>query len=335
MQLSISGFLKLVLTASLLVLGGLHAGIVLAGQPQTIGTVSFSPNSLAVGGITTVSATATSGLAVSFSSLTPSICTVSNSFCCPICTCPVSDSSICACPLIACPILVGSDIACPVNASWTVTGISEGTCTVAANQAGNATYSAAPQVKQSIQVTSQSMTSQTISAITFSPSRLTVGGATTVSATATSGLPVSFSSTTPSICTVSDSFCCPVCMCPISAFSTVTGITAGICTIAANQAGDAVYSAAPQVTQSITITTISQSDCLFNWAEKIFPQYFSPAGAKSLTLPPYYFRYYSNTGDYLAVSSADNNIYVLGTSFNDELVDVGPETFFLDASGCH
>ena len=81
--------------------------------------------------------------------------------------------------------------------------------------------------------------SQTIS-FGAAPS-VAVGGIGTVSATASSGLAVSFTSSTPGACTVSG--------------STVTGIAAGICTIAANQAGNATYSAAPQVTQSITIVS--------------------------------------------------------------------------------
>ena len=80
---------------------------------------------------------------------------------------------------------------------------------------------------------------QTIGAISFSPTTLTVDGTTRASATATSGLAVSFSTATPSVCTVSG--------------DTITGITAGTCTIAASQTGDANYNAATQVTQSITV----------------------------------------------------------------------------------
>lgn len=69
---------------------------------------------------------------------------------------------------------------------------------------------------------------------------IAVGGTGTVSATATSGLTVTYSSTTPSICTVSG--------------STVTAVTPGICTIAANQAGNTTYNPGTQVTQSITIS---------------------------------------------------------------------------------
>jgi hypothetical protein len=66
-----------------------------------------------------------------------------------------------------------------------------------------------------------------------------VGGTGTVSATATSGLAVTFSSLTTGVCTISG--------------GTVTGVTAGTCTIAANQSGNANYNAAPEVTQNITV----------------------------------------------------------------------------------
>ncbi len=69
---------------------------------------------------------------------------------------------------------------------------------------------------------------------------MVAGGTSTASATASSGLAVAFSSTTPTICTVNG--------------SAVTGVAAGTCSIAADQAGDASFSAAPQVTANITVT---------------------------------------------------------------------------------
>ena len=72
---------------------------------------------------------------------------------------------------------------------------------------------------------------------------VTVGGTGTLSATASSGLAVTFSSTTTGICTVSG--------------TTVTGVAAGTCTIAAKQAGNSSYSAAPQVTQSFNVTAVA------------------------------------------------------------------------------
>src|SRR6185369_14956522 len=52
---------------------------VISKADQTIGTITFTPASLAVSGTTTASATATSSLTVSFSSDTPAVCTVSGS----------------------------------------------------------------------------------------------------------------------------------------------------------------------------------------------------------------------------------------------------------------
>jgi uncharacterized repeat protein (TIGR01451 family) len=75
---------------------------------------------------------------------------------------------------------------------------------------------------------------------------IVVGGTGTVSATGGgSGNPVTFTSLTPAFCVVGA--------------STVTGVKAGNCRIAANQAGDARYTAAPQATQDIAITASALS----------------------------------------------------------------------------
>jgi hypothetical protein len=89
-------------------------------------------------------------------------------------------------------------------------------------------------------------TSQTLSAISFTPATLAVGGTSTASATATSKLAVVFSSKTASVCTVSG--------------SAVKGVAAGTCTLAADQAGNASYNAAPQVTQNLTVGRQNQPD---------------------------------------------------------------------------
>ena len=129
---------------------------------------------------------------------------------------------------------------CTVAGS-TVTGVSAGTCTIAANQASNSNYTAAPQVTQSFSI------GQGSQSITFGAApTIGVAGTGAVSATGgASGNPVTFSSQTTGVCTV--------------AGSTVTGVSAGTCTIAANQAGTSNYTAAPQVTQSFSIGQASQS----------------------------------------------------------------------------
>ena len=78
----------------------------------------------------------------------------------------------------------------------------------------------------------------------------------------------------------------------------------------------------------------SSSDCLFTWAENVYPQYFSPAVPASQTFAPYYYRYYTGTGNYLASSSADTQLWVLGQATGGQLVDLGPIAGYLATAGC-
>ena len=80
--------------------------------------------------------------------------------------------------------------------------------------------------------------SQTITFAT--PAGQAVGTPLTLAATATSSLPVTFTSTTPNVCTVSGA---------VASF-----YTAGTCTIDANQAGNSAYLAAPQVEDSFPVS---------------------------------------------------------------------------------
>lgn len=77
--------------------------------------------------------------------------------------------------------------------------------------------------------------------ITFNPLANATYGASpiTVSASASSGLPVSFSTDTPAVCSVTG--------------ATVTILAAGTCTVRASQAGNASWLPAPDVTQSFTV----------------------------------------------------------------------------------
>ena len=124
------------------------------------------------------------------------------------------------------------------GAALLITG--KGTVVVAANQAGNATYAAAPQVQQSMTVNGEPQT------ITFGTiAAQAVGTPLTLSATSTFGLTVTFTSATQTICTVSG--------------TTATFLASGTCTIDANQAGDSVLAAAPQVQQSFTVNGEAQT----------------------------------------------------------------------------
>jgi len=98
-----------------------------------------------------------------------------------------------------------------------------------------------------------------------------------------------------------------------------------------NSAGTSPTSTASNV---VTPNVTASSDCLFNWAEVAYPQFFSPTKAASQISPPYYYRYYAGTRNYLATSSADYHIWVYAPSLSSSLIDVGLLTGFLATAGC-
>ncbi len=163
--------------------------------PQTI---TFSqPSAQTVGATLSLSATASSGLTVSYSTSTGSVCTLSGT---------------------------------------TLTFIASGTCSVKASQAGNSIYAAATNVTRSITVNSVPQT------ITFNqPPVQTVGSTYVLTATASSWLSVEYTTSTPSICTLSG--------------STLSFVAAGTCTVTASQSGSSVYAAAVGVSRSITVNS--------------------------------------------------------------------------------
>src|SRR6266545_3281841 len=165
-------------------------------------TITFSqPPAAKVGAPVTLSASATSGLPVTFASDTPPVCTVSGS---------------------------------------TAMTVTPGTCTITASQGGSAVFAPATGVTRSFEVRA-GPAAQTI---TFSqPPAAKVGAPVTLSASATSGLPVTFTSDTPPVCTVSG--------------SAVTTAAAGTCTITASQGGSARYAPARGVKQSFQVNPVA------------------------------------------------------------------------------
>ena len=147
---------------------------------------------------------------------------------------------------VAITIDASSSSICSI-ASGVVSFAADGTCVIDFNQAGNANYNAAPHVQQSVSV---GQTPQSITFISTAPANATVGGSTyTVRASGgTSGNPVTFSidaSSTAGACSIA------------GVVVSFTGV--GTCIIDANQAGNAGYTAAPQVQQSVTVGAGSQT----------------------------------------------------------------------------
>ena len=164
-------------------------------------TISFnSVPGQTVGRTVALAATASSGLAVSFASSTPGVCSVSGN---------------------------------------TAAMVAAGTCTVTASQAGNGTYAAAAPVSQSFAVSAAAPQGQTI---TFNAiGNQVVGSQLALTASASSGLAVSFASSTPGVCSVSG--------------NTAAMVTAGTCTVTASQPGNGSYAAAAPVVRSFTVTS--------------------------------------------------------------------------------
>ena len=115
-----------------------------------------------------------------------------------------------------------------------------GTCSVKYDQAGSANYSAAPQVVES--VTAQKA-SQAITVTTHAPASAVFGASFGVAANAPGGV-VTFSSG--GACSNSG-----------STFTMTSGT--GTCSVWYDQGGNANYSAAPQVVESVTAQKASQS----------------------------------------------------------------------------
>jgi hypothetical protein len=145
------------------------------------------------------------------------------------------------------PITLGASASSSLPVSYAVTGpatvagstltiTGAGLVTVTASQAGNTDYAAATPVSQPFTVNQASQT------VTFNTIAAQVAGTSIpLTASATSGLMVSFTSLSTGVCT--------------AAGTTATLLTAGTCTIQASQAGNANYAAATVVSESFIVSS--------------------------------------------------------------------------------
>jgi uncharacterized protein len=179
------------------VIVGLNLGTTLLSQ-----TITFdAPADRAVNsGSFTANAQASSGLAVSFSGDTPTVCTV--------------------------------------TPQGSVTLVAVGFCRLTASQAGDSVFAAASAATRSFNVTAV-LLAQTISFGALAD-RMVDSGSFTISATASSGLPVSFASLTPAVCSVNG--------------RTVALLAVGSCSVQASQVGNASYAAATPVVRPFNVT---------------------------------------------------------------------------------
>ncbi|HET9060395.1 MAG TPA: cadherin-like domain-containing protein, partial [Acidimicrobiales bacterium] len=180
----------------------------------TAQTVTFPvPAGIYTGATTLLTASASSGLPVTYTSTSPSVCTVQNA---------------------------------------TVTGVSAGTCDITASQAGGTVYNPASAtasfsiLAQPQQAQPQQAQPQQVLATPPPASISGSAGAVDLAGSATSGLPVAYSSQTPGTCSVSSS-------------GTVTFLVAGTCSVTLSQGGNSQYDAAATQTDTFQIKPISQA----------------------------------------------------------------------------
>lgn len=119
-----------------------------------------------------------------------------------------------------------------------VTGLTNGTAYTFTVAATNSSGTGAPSAA------SNSVTPQAPQTITFSnPGPQNFGATPTLTATASSGLPLTFSSSTPAVCSITSA-------------GVLTTVTTGNCTINADQAGTAAFTAAPRVSNTFSINAV-------------------------------------------------------------------------------
>ena len=124
-----------------------------------------------------------------------------------------------------------------------LTLVGEGMVTITASQAGSATYAPAADVTQAITVSKQ------IQTLTFMLAGTgTAGDKIALTATATSGLEVTFTSSDEAVAAIGTG----------ADAGMLVLKTAGTATITASQAGNATYAAAPTVSQTITVVAASR-----------------------------------------------------------------------------
>jgi hypothetical protein len=150
-------------------------------------------------------ATASSGLPVSYSTSTPSVCTIG-----------------------------GGQVH--------IAGA--GTCTITASQSGNGNYNPAQDVSRTFNVSKvgQSIDFPSLASMTYGDGDVDPG------ATASSGLPVTYSTSTPSVCTIVG--------------GKLHVVSSGSCSITASQGGNGTYSAANDATQTLNVAKADQTIAL-------------------------------------------------------------------------
>jgi hypothetical protein len=154
-------------------------------------------------------------------------------------------------------VVSGNSATVETNGTVTITGA--GVTTIRASQDGNGSYNPAPTVDKTLTV---NKVGQTITFGALSNASLTTG-TYALSATASSGLSVSFSSSDNTVAEVSGNI--------------LTLKKGGAITVTANQGGNGIYLPAPSVTQALTVIDDTQQAQTITWTQTLGTRAFGVA----------------------------------------------------------
>jgi hypothetical protein len=210
-------------------------------------------------------------------------------------------------------VVSGSSATVESNGTVTINGA--GVTTIRASQDGNASYNPAPTVEKTLTV---NKVSQTITFGTLTNASLTAG-TYPLSATASSGLAVSFTSSDNSVAEVSG--------------TTLSLKKGGSISITASQGGDGNYSAAPDISQSLTVIDDTQQAQTITWSQTLGNRSFGIAdlnltASTSSNLP---ITYLSSDSSIAKIVNASGSAVASGTYL--QVVGAGTATITATQGG--
>jgi len=184
------------------------------------------------------------------------------------------------------PTYSSTGTGCSVTSSGVVTILAVGGCQITASQSGNSTYAAATPVTETLTINPEA---DVITIPGTVPGTATVGGTVPIGATTTSGITPTYTSTTPTICSV-------------SATGVVTTLASGTCNVSVTQAAAGNFAAATP--QTVSIAVGGQSQTIQNFGTNFATTYGSAAPVLVATATSGLAPTYTSTGSACSVTSA-------------------------------
>lgn len=79
---------------------------------------------------------------------------------------------------------------------------------------------------------------------------------------------------------------------------------------------------------------LTQADCLFGWAAKTYPAYFSSASGQAQTLGAYYYQHWAGSNSILGIATDKQRVVYVGPLSGGGLTDLGDLATWLGMAAC-